>query len=181
MVYVALLRGINVGGNNKIDMKQLKATFEAAGMTNVRTYINSGNVIFSDETHTQLELAGILEETIEQMHGFHVAVLIKSMDEMRTVDAVLPREWQNGATMKCDVIFLWNGIREDAVVTDLRIRPEIDDVRTAPGVIIWKVDRANATKSGLLKLIGTPLYRQMTVRNSNTLRKLLAIMEQTGV
>lgn len=47
MVYVALLRGINVGGKNKVDMKQLMAAFEDAGMTSVRTYINSGNVIFS--------------------------------------------------------------------------------------------------------------------------------------
>lgn len=46
MVYVALLRGINVGGNNKIDMKLLKQTFEQAGMNDVVTYINTGNIIF---------------------------------------------------------------------------------------------------------------------------------------
>lgn len=48
MIYVALLRGINVGGNNKINMKQLKETFEQAGMLDVVTYINSGNIIFAD-------------------------------------------------------------------------------------------------------------------------------------
>ena len=48
MVYVALLRGVNVGGKNKMEMARLKATFEAAGMKDVTTYINSGNVIFSD-------------------------------------------------------------------------------------------------------------------------------------
>ncbi len=47
MVFIALLRGINVGGNNKIDMKLLKQTFEQAGMNDVVTYINTGNIIFS--------------------------------------------------------------------------------------------------------------------------------------
>ncbi len=49
MVYVALLRGINVGGHSAIDMKDLKAVFEATGMTSVRTYINSGNVVFATD------------------------------------------------------------------------------------------------------------------------------------
>ncbi len=50
MTYVALLRGINVGGNRKVEMKRLKATFERAGFADVRTYINSGNVIFGSES-----------------------------------------------------------------------------------------------------------------------------------
>jgi uncharacterized protein (DUF1697 family) len=47
MTYVALLRGINVGGNNKVEMKKLKTTFETLGFTSVVTYINSGNIIFN--------------------------------------------------------------------------------------------------------------------------------------
>lgn len=53
MVYVALLRGINVGGKNKIDMKLLKKSFEQAGMNNVVTYINSGNIVFTDSHRTK--------------------------------------------------------------------------------------------------------------------------------
>lgn len=64
MIYVALLRGINVGGKNKIDMKLLKETFILAGMESVITYINSGNVIFTDMKHTKSEIAEFLEEAI---------------------------------------------------------------------------------------------------------------------
>lgn len=181
MIYVALLRGINVGGNNTIVMRELSSTFGTAGMAGVRTYINSGNVIFTDEVHQQQQLTPLLERAIEQSHGFYVDVIIKSIDEMRAVAAVLPEPWQNGADMKCDVVFLRDTVKPQTILSQLTVRPGIDDIRAAPGAIIWKVDRVNAAKSGLLKLIGTPLYRQVTVRNCNTLRKLLVLMEQTGV
>lgn len=58
MIYVALLRGINVGGKNKINMKTLAVSFEEARMTSVTTYINSGNIIFKDEGHSQSQLTG---------------------------------------------------------------------------------------------------------------------------
>jgi hypothetical protein len=64
MIYVALLRGINVGGKNKVDMKKLKKCFEDIGMRKVTTYINSGNVIFEDTDHTKDEIATMLEKAI---------------------------------------------------------------------------------------------------------------------
>lgn len=54
MIYIALLRGINVGGKNKIDMKLLTQSFEQVGMNNVVTYINTGNIIFSHKGKTKL-------------------------------------------------------------------------------------------------------------------------------
>lgn len=65
MKYVALLRGVNVGGNRKLDMKELKATFERAGMIEVRTYINSGNIIFRDDSRESPRLTSLLESAIE--------------------------------------------------------------------------------------------------------------------
>ena len=56
MIYIALLRGINVGGNNKIDMKLLKLTFERVGMKSVKTYINSGNIIFINDGLSKTEI-----------------------------------------------------------------------------------------------------------------------------
>jgi uncharacterized protein (DUF1697 family) len=70
MVYVALLRGINVGGKNKVEMKRLKAVFEAAGMESVRTYISSGNVIFSSSIRSKARLAKLLEEAIAKRFRF---------------------------------------------------------------------------------------------------------------
>lgn len=176
MQYVALLRGINVGGNNKVDMKQLKGVFESVGMTSVRTYINSGNVLFQHDKEKDATLTVALERAIEREFGFHVSVLVKSEDEMRMAIEATPEEWHNDKTMKCDVVFLWDGMSAQEARKELRARDGIDEVREVPGVIIWKVDRENATRNGLLKMAGTPLYKQVTVRNINTTRKLLELM-----
>lgn len=176
MRYVALLRGINVGGNNKVDMKLLKDAFEQAGMNDVRTYINSGNVIFTDNKHAINDITNKLEAIIEQTFSITVKVLLRDEDQIRSIAASVPESWQNNSDMKCDVMFLWDDIDKPEIVDSLTIKPEIEDVRYVPGAILWRVDRRNVTRSGMLKLVGTDLYRQMTIRNCNTVRKLLLLM-----
>ena len=178
MIYVALLRGINVGGKNKVDMSQLRAVFEGAGMTSVTTYINSGNVVFTSRARNRTKLASRLEEAIAAHFGFAVKVLVRDLDGIRqAVEAIHP-EWSDGTSMKCDVMFLWEDVDRPTVLDDLTIRPGIDEVQYVPGVIVWKVDRDKVTRSGLLKLAGTPLYKQMTIRNCNTTRKLWELMNR---
>ena len=178
MIYVALLRGINVGGNNKVDMKTLRGTFELAGVKDVRTYINSGNVIFSSSAKDQGKLASKLEKAIEGDFGFHVKVLLRDIDAMRAVAKALSGEWMDDDTMKCDVMFLWDEVDTPEVVDELPVKPGIDDARYVPGAILWAAHLQDAKRSGISKLAGTPLYRLMTIRNRNTARKLLALMEE---
>jgi uncharacterized protein (DUF1697 family) len=177
MVYVALLRGINVGGKNKVDMKELKATFEEAGMTSVRTYINSGNVIFSSGVRGRARLGGVLEESIAQRFGLEIDVVLRDLKAMRAVAKAIPTRWRNDETMKCDVMFLRGEAARASVLKKLHIKPELEEVRYASGAIIWRVDRDAVTRSGMMRLVGTPLYKQMTIRNVNTARKLLELME----
>lgn len=179
MVYVALLRGINVGGNNKVDMRQLKAAFEDAGMKSVTTYINSGNVIFSDGSHKPAKIVTLLEGIIKTKFGFAIKVLVRDIDNVVAIVKALPRVWQNNADMKCDVMFLWEAIDSPKVIDQLMIKPGIDHVRYAGGAVLWRVDRKNAAKSGMQKLVGTKLYKQMTIRNCNTVRKLQEYMQLT--
>ena len=177
MVNVALLRGINVGGSRKVDMKQLKAVCEAAGMTSVRTYINSGNVIFSTGTRGRRRLVRTLEEAISERFGFEVPVVLRDLGRMRSVVKAIPAGWTNDETMKCDVMFLWDEVARPSVLGQLTITPGMDDVRYAAGAIIWRVDRRNVPRSGMMTLARTPLYKRMTIRNCNTTRKLLELME----
>ena len=72
MVYVALLRGINVGGNSKVEMPRLKSTFERLGFTKVVTYINSGNVIFYDDARTSAQIVVDIEKGIQEYFGFAI-------------------------------------------------------------------------------------------------------------
>lgn len=177
MVYVALLRGINVGGSNKVDMKQLKAVFEEAGLSDVRTYINSGNVVFSSKSRGRARLSETLEKAIAKHFGFAVRVLVLDLKGMRAVVKAIKPKWTNDQQMRCDVLFLWNDFDRPSVVKDLKTKPDIEDVVYVPGALIWRIDRKDVTRSGAMKLVGTPLYKGMTIRNCNTARKLLELME----
>jgi uncharacterized protein (DUF1697 family) len=177
VIYVALLRGINVGGKNKVEMRKLKATFEGAGMGNVTTYINSGNVVFADNRRKPPRIASVLEEAIAADLGLEIKVLIRDLTAIKKVIKALPEEWTTDATMRCDVMFLWEGFDRKDVLQNWTIKPEIEDVKYVPGAVIWRIDRANVTRSRMTKLVGTDLYRGMTIRNSNTVRKLAELME----
>jgi len=176
MVYTALLRGINVGGNNKVDMKLLKKSFEQVGMGNVVTYINSGNIIFTTAGRSKNEIAHILEEAILNTFGLQIKVLVLSLEDMKKVMASLPESWTNDDKMKSDVLFLWEEINDESILDKLTFKPEIETVKYAPGAILWTIDKINVTKSSMTKMIGTSIYKKMTVRNVNTTRKIYELM-----
>lgn len=176
MVYVALLRGINVGGKNKIGMKQLKEPFLRLGLESVVTYINSGNVVFVDGQSKDV-LEKNLRQEIFLEYNLDIPVLVRSLNEFESLIETLPTDWKNDDTMKCDVLFLESGLDEASVMEKLTVKPGIDNALSATGAIIWSVARKNVTRSSLTKIVGTDLYKKMTVRNVNTTRKLYEIMK----
>ncbi|MED4462608.1 DUF1697 domain-containing protein [Metabacillus fastidiosus] len=177
MVYIALLRGINVGGKNKIDMKLLKQTFEEAGMNDVVTYINTGNIIFSYKDISKTELSRILEEAIHNDFELQIKVVVRSIDDIRGIINAIPATWKNDKDMTSDVMFLWDEIDDESVLENLVIKPNIDSVTYVPGAILWSIDKKNITKSGRSKLIGSKIYKQVTIRNVNTARKIYELMQ----
>jgi len=177
MRYVALLRGINVGGANKISMAELKSVFENAGMLAVRTYINSGNVLFSTEIEDRDRLTGLLHHAIRKDSGVSACVQLRDEEEIAAVVGAIPAEWTNNASMKCDVVFLQPDVDRAEILEELGPRPGIEDALYVPGAVIWRIDRKNATRSRLTRMVGTPLYSRVTVRNCNTARKLLELLQ----
>ncbi|MEC2076250.1 DUF1697 domain-containing protein [Metabacillus fastidiosus] len=177
MVYIALLRGINVGGKNKIDMKLLKQTFEKVGMNDVVTYINTGNIIFSYKDISKTELSRILEEAIHNDFKLQIKVIVRSIDDIRGIINAIPATWKNDKDMTSDVMFLWDEIDDESVLENLVIKPNIDSVTYVPGAILWSIDKKNITKSGRTKLIGSKIYKQVTIRNVNTARKIYELMQ----
>jgi len=113
-VYVALLRGVNVGGRAKVDMRELKKQFEQLGCSDVATYINSGNVIFRDR-----RAASTLTRALEKALGRRVAV--RSLAQIQALCKRIPPEWTNDKEQKTDIGFaldtprdlLWNARRRD--------------------------------------------------------------------
>lgn len=172
MKYVAFLRGINVGGNNKVDMKGLKSVFEDAKMRNVATYINSGNVIFEYEDMSVLQIAKILSVFVNNAFGLNLDILVLPIAKFKNIASNLPDEWANNEQQKCDILFLWDTINSPQIVEQLKPRADIDNVFYVDGAVIWSVDRKNIGRSSLLKIVGTDIYKQITIRNCNTVRKL---------
>lgn len=175
MIYVALLRGINVGGKKKVAMAQLKETFERAGGTDVTTYINSGNVIFSDERSAD-DLTPILEGAIEDGIGFHVKVLLRDLPSIQAVVDAIPDTWVNDKTERTDVWFLWEEFDSPDVIETLAPKDGIDEVFYVAGAVVWRADGAQLTRSGRTKVVGTHLYKSLTARNVNTVRKIHSLM-----
>ncbi|APQ60545.1 hypothetical protein PPOLYM_01775 [Paenibacillus polymyxa] len=177
MIYIALLRGINVGGNNKIEMKKLKQTFENAGLGHVTTYINSGNIIFSSQGDSNEELSLKLEQAILEDFSLPIRVIVRNMKEIQSIMEALPNEWSNDTQMKSDVLFLWDEINDISVLDKLPLKPGIGHVIYTTGAVLYSVSKQQVTKSGLTKLVGTKLYQQMTVRNVNTTRQINKLMQ----
>ncbi len=176
MIYLALLRGINVGGKQKVEMKKLKKTFEGVGLNEVQTYINSGNVIFEADLDDADHLASELHEAIWKQFEVRTGVLLRDSEEVHGVVDALPSTWVNDASAKCDVLFLWDEVDSPEIIDRLPAKPGIDDVMYVPGSVMWRVDRAVAARSGMPRLVGTDLYKAMTIRNCNTVRKLAELI-----
>lgn len=171
MKYVALLRGINVGTTNRIDMKQLKALFEGLGYSNVSTYINSGNIRFESE-QTAPEIRSTLETSFREQLRYEIPTLVKSLDEMQRIAAEIPAHWQNDDEQRTDVAYLFDEIDSIDIIDALPFNINVVNVRYTPGAVVWNLSREHYTKSRLNKLIGHRLYQSMTLRNVNTARRM---------
>ena len=172
MTYVAFLRGINVGGNAIVSMAAIKEALVAVGMSDVRTYINSGNVIFSTLAADAHKLTARIEKALEQRMGMAIRVLVIDHKALKKLVDAIPRNWVDDKTMRTYVLLLWKEIDDPKILDRLPIRPGVDDLRYARGAVIWRVDRENVGRSSMSKIVGTPLYKRITIRSANTIRKL---------
>lgn len=167
--YVCLLRGINVGGNHKVAMADLRAVFERMGFHDAMTYINSGNVIFSSD---DMPVTTAIEIALAKAFGFAIPVLVIDAERVQAIAGAIPKNWQNNTLQKSDVLYLMPGIDMPGVVDTIGYKPEIETVMYVPGAVLCNIERTKQSRASLLKLMGTPIYKRMTIRNINTARKL---------
>lgn len=170
--YVALLRGINVGGNNKVDMGELKVVFEKMGFFDVSTYINSGNVLFSSKAEPSAEK---IEKVIEKKFGFPVRTLVRDTEMLKEIVSSTPIDWSNDKDQKTDVLFLWDGYDTKKSIGLIKTNDKVDTLVYVKKSIVWHIHKKDYNKSGMNKFIGTEVYKNMTARNINTVRKLVEL------
>lgn len=180
--YLVLLRGINVGGKNKVPMAPLRALLESHGHTAVSTYIASGNVLLSSNK-TPAAIKQELEEALPKAFKLDsklIAVLVLTLAELRDIVRKRPKGFgDDPETYHSDAIFLM-GIDAVTAMAVFDPHPEVDRVWPGEGVVYSQRLSTQRTKSRLSKAISTPLYKSMTVRSWATTLALLERMEAPG-
>lgn len=181
MNYVALLRGVNVGGNRKVPKMKLQQVFENLGFHDVVNYINSGNVVFASERVPKVRE---VESALEKYFGFAIPTLILPGAKIQAIAAAIPPTWTNDmpepdrSGQKSDVLYLFETVNSPDILEKLRHKPEIETMLYVDGAVLANITRANQSRSSLLKIMGTPLYKQMTIRNITTARKLAELVAE---
>lgn len=176
--YVALLRGINVGGNNLIKMTELARCFEKQGFQGVKTYIQSGNVIFEAGSSAPGKVVRGLEAAILKTFDCRASVAIRSKAEMKSIVADAPKGFgKQPEKYRYDVIFLLEPLTAKGALKDVPLREGVDQAFAGSGVLYFSRLVAKATQSKLPKVASMPMYKSMTIRNWNTTTKLLSLME----
>ncbi|PEU69988.1 cytoplasmic protein [Bacillus cereus] len=174
-IYIALLRGINVGGHKVIKMADLKQMFESIGLKQVKTYIQSGNVVFKSEEDI-IFLKERIQLEIKNVFGFDVPVMLRTCDEFINMIKSCPYEFDSlleGESIY--VAFLANQLSEKEKDQLLMQKNETEDCYIHENVVYLLFK--NSIRNSKLMNQFQKLYTPATVRNWRTVNKLKAIVE----
>lgn len=177
--YVALLRGINVGGNNIIRMADLRASFEKMGFEKVHSYIQSGNVLFSTDKSAQ-DLESKIEKNLSVAFGYNSTVVVVQGKFIDEVVKNAPKGFGSKPDeYKYDFIFLKRPLLAKEAINNISVRDGIDTAHVGNGVLYFSRLTAKLSQSHLSKIVKSPIYKQITIRNWNTTTKLLALSKKS--
>lgn len=177
MKYLALLRGVNVGGKSLLRMSELKEALEAAGLAEVRTFIQSGNVLFAGPRRATTGLARQIEATIEKRFAMRVEVTVFTAAEWEAVVQRAPKWWGKSAEWKHNLLALLpETTPQDVIAAMGALKPEIERVAVGPRVVYQSMSRDLFGRTSSGKLPSHPIYRRITVRNFNTTQKLAKLL-----
>ncbi len=171
--YIAFLRGVNISGKNKVSMSLLKIAFEEIGFLEVKTYINSGNVIFKSEIIDTLELIKICEKIIEDKFDLKIPVTVISSNQLTNVLNNAPAWWNIDKQAVNYAIFLIEPITIEEVFNAVgEIKPEYEKIEYYDNVIFWTAPLKTFSKTRWSKIASSSINNNVTIRNSNTVTKL---------
>lgn len=181
MEYVALLRGINVGGKNKVVMSELREQIAAEGFTNVRTYINSGNLLFEAGADAPREdVAQAVEDLLARRYDFPIRLVLLTAQEYLTQLEELP-DWWHGEVARRDALFYTRGLDRSHVRERIEAMELGDEaVHVGEHAVFWgKFDDKEFLKTAYHKrLLREDFYRQVTIRSGATVEKIAAMLSQ---
>lgn len=177
MKYIALLRGINVGGNTIMKMSDLKKAAETCGFTSVRTHIQSGNIIFeSDKTDTG-KIAEQLEHELLNRFKYDSRVIVITYEQFKKILSEVPDEWKKRKDLRLYLAFVKGPVTAQDIIREAKPKEGADEVKAGEGVVYMSTVLSGLTKSGLTKLITKSVYKSITIRSYSTCQNILTRME----
>ena len=181
--YVILLRGINVGGKNKISMAELKAFLEEEGCEDIVTYIQSGNVVLRSDLPAKT-LGAKIEKSLPKkfkLDSSLIKIVALPQKTFKNVVAQAPKEFgKNNSKYRYFVLFIM-GTRASKAMKEIDVREGIDKAWQGAAAIYYRLPSLtspHATKSYLNKVAQKPIYAAISMRNWKTTTKLLEILER---
>jgi uncharacterized protein (DUF1697 family) len=175
--YLALLRGINVGGKNLVKMDELRAAMESLALDDVATYIASGNVQFRAPRRKREELAAEIEKTLTKRFGTELRVVLLTETQLRGVVKDAPRGLA-GERYLADVVFIRKPLTAKQAFSLVQLREGVDRAWPGKGVFYFSRLAEKKSSSKFSKVASLPEYKNMTIRSWSTVTKLLALMEE---
>lgn len=175
--YVALLRGINISGKNKIAMPELKKAFEELNYNEVITYINSGNIIFSCETEDRSIILNDIRKMIKDRFNLDIPVLVITIQELEKVLSNAPDWWGNDNKAIYDnIIFIIPPTTYEEVFNEIgEAKKEYEQIEHYENVVYWSFELKSYSKTNWIKTASSSINDKVTIRTANTVRKILQL------
>jgi uncharacterized protein (DUF1697 family) len=175
---VVLLRGINVGGRNKIAMRDLRQAFADLGFIEPTTFIQSGNVIAGTRRANGPALVRTIERGLSDAFGYKARVVVLDLAEMKTVVREIPKDWDvDDASMRYNVLFTTTALTPKELAKRIEPKPEIEAVKAGTYALYWSAPFVTVTRTAMIKLSAHADYGELTIRNLRTTQKLLELMQ----
>lgn len=159
-------------------MAELKQCFEKLGFTDVVTYINSGNVIFGSIETDVAKLVALCEKAIEEKFGFKVVCSVIAAADLHKAYAAAPSWWGLDDDDKHNAIFVIPPQTPETIIKEVGdAKPEYEKVAASGSVIFWTAPLKTFGRTRYSKIVGTAAYKFVTIRNANTVKKLVALSQ----
>lgn len=179
MTYAVLLRGINVGGKNKVPMADLRSFLTLAGFENVSTYIQSGNIVLGSDL-VAADVQEIIEDSLPKAFSLDselIRALVLSGEELAEIVADAPKGFGTEPQLFHYDVAFYMGVTADDVMQYVRVNPDVDQVTAGDSALYFARVSALRSKSRMSSIAGTPVYKSLTIRNWRTTTALLGMME----
>lgn len=173
--YIAFLRGVNISGKNKIVMAELKKGFEEIGFREVKTYLNSGNVIFSGDEDNIGCFKNKIETMIRKRFGLDIPVFVILKEELKDILQNAPDWWGNeNKEIYDNIIFIMPPITFVQVFNEIgEPKKELEKIKDYKEAVFWSFSRKDYQKTNWWsKTVSADISHKLTIRTANTVRKL---------